>query len=69
MKEAFTDKKSVDAFFAERKGEMKMKGILIAVFVLSAVVLYGCIRVGAREDRMMEELNQRGKEDANGKQP
>lgn len=47
---------------------MKMKGILIAVFVLSATVLYGCIRVGAREDRLMEELGQRGKEDADRKQ-
>lgn len=47
---------------------MKMKGILIAVFILSATVLYGCICVGAREDRLMEELNQRGKEDADGKQ-
>lgn len=68
MKEAFTDKKSVNAFFAERRGEMKMKGILIAVFILSATVLYGCIRVGAREDRLMEELNQKGKGDADGKQ-
>ena len=61
-------KKSVDAFFIERKGEMKMKGILIAVFVLSATVLYGCICVGAREDRLMEELDQRGKGDADRKQ-
>lgn len=43
-----------------------MKGILAVVFALSAVVLYGCIRAGAREDRLMEELGRKGKENAGG---
>lgn len=56
----------MDALFTDGRGERNMKGILAVVFTLSAVVLYGCIWAGAREDRLMEELDRRGKENAGG---
>lgn len=60
------DEMSVDALFTDGRSERNMKGILAVVFALSAVVLYGCIRAGAREDRLMEELGRKGKENAGG---
>lgn len=56
----------MDALFTDGRGERNMKGILAVIFTLSAVVLYGCIRAGAREDRLMEELGRRGEENAGG---
>lgn len=44
-----------------------MKWMIAAVVGFLAVfVLYCCIRVGAQEDRMLEALEQKGRQDARG---
>ncbi len=53
-------------FFVDgRKRCMEMIGIIIGgAAVVIAVSLYCCIRVGAEEDRRLEELDRRAKQDA-----
>lgn len=41
-----------------------MKGIIAAAGVFVAVILYCCIRLGAQEDRWMEEMRRREEIDA-----
>lgn len=48
-----------------------MRGIIAVAGIFAAATLYSCIRAGAREDRQMEEVKQRGELDADrkGRQP
>ena len=53
---------SMNARFLVERGE-RMKGFLIgAVIVGAAFVMYCCIRVGAREDRILEEMEKKNSE-------
>lgn len=48
---------------------MRMKWMIAAVGILGflvVLVLYCCIRAGAQEDRMLEALEQKGRQDARG---
>ena len=48
--------------FLLERGE-RMKGFLIgAVIVGAAFVMYCCIRVGTREDRILEEMEKKNSE-------
>ena len=49
-----------------KKGQIRMKGIMIGVVAVAAVFtffLYCCVRVGAQEDRWMEEMEWKDRQD------
>lgn len=63
---------SVNAPFycLNRKGQGVMKGIIVGIAtigLLASFFLYCCVRVGAREDRWMEEMEWKDRQDAGRK--
>lgn len=56
----------MSAFCVYKKGQIRMKGIMIGVVAVAAVFtffLYCCVRVGAQEDRWMEEMEWKDRQD------
>ena len=60
---------SMSTLLILKKRWRKLKWILAAGGVLVFLILFGlycCIVVGAREDRLLEELERKGRQDADG---
>ena len=60
---------SMSALFELKKRGIEMKWLIAAGGILVFLLLFGlycCIVVGAREDRFLEELEWKGRQDADG---